>query len=70
MDYNCNSLLSELRQDRINKLPLKQNSAAHLLTGTRKHEHTSPILSSLHWLLIPERIDFKLLLPIFNHLMM
>ena len=38
LDYS-NSLLSELRQDYINKLQLGQNSAARLLTGSRKHEH-------------------------------
>ena len=45
-----------------------QNSVARLLTGTRKREHISPILRSLHWLPIPERIDFKLLLLTFKSL--
>ena len=45
-----------------------QNSAAHILTGTRKHEHISPILRSLHWLPILVRIDFKLLLLTFKSL--
>ena len=45
-----------------------QNSAARLLTGITKHEHISPILRSLHWLPIPERIDFKLLLLTFKSL--
>ena len=65
---HCNSLLSVLRQDHIDKLQLEQNSAARLLTGTRKHEHISPILRSLHWLPIPEIIDFKLLLLTFKSL--
>ena len=46
-----------------------QNSAARLLTGTRKHEHiyfTHP--RSLYWLPIPERIYFKLLLLTFKSL--
>ena len=41
-----------------------QNSDARLLTGIRKHE----LLRSLHWLPIPERIDFKLLLLTFKSL--
>ena len=53
LDY-CNSLV--------------QNSAAQTLTGTRKHEHILPVLRSLHWLLLPERIDFKLLLLAFKSL--
>ena len=56
----CNSLLSGFW------LQLVQNSAARLLTGTRKHEHISPMLRFLpSWLPIPERINwFKLLLLI------
>ena len=45
-----------------------QNYSARLSTGPRKHEHISPILRSLHWLPIPERIDFKLLLLTFKSL--
>ena len=45
-----------------------QNSAARLLTGTRKHEHISPILRSFHCLPIPRIIDFKLLLLTFKSL--
>ena len=45
-----------------------QNYSARLSTGPRKHEHISPILRSLHWLPIPERIEFKLLLLTFKSL--
>ena len=61
LDY-YNSLLSGLREDHITKFQLMQILPhARLLTGTRKHvhEHISPILRSLHWLPIPEIIDFK-----------
>ena len=39
-----------------------QNTAARLISRTRKHEHITPILRDLHWLSIPQRIKFKILL--------
>ncbi len=39
-----------------------QNAAARVLTRTRKYDHISPVLSTLHWLPINHRIDFKILL--------
>ena len=70
LEYS-NSLLSGLREDHITKFQLVQILPhARLLTGARKHvhEHVSPILRSLHWLPIPEIIDFKLLLLTFKSL--
>ncbi|ROJ36101.1 RING finger protein 166 [Anabarilius grahami] len=46
----------------INKLQLVQNAAARVLTRTRNYDHISPVLSSLHWLPVKHRIDFKILL--------
>eukprot|EP00057_Strongylocentrotus_purpuratus_P002322 XP_003724284.1 PREDICTED: uncharacterized protein LOC100888279 [Strongylocentrotus purpuratus] len=46
----------------LTKLQHIQNTAARLLTRTRKYEHITPILRSLHWLPIPQRIQFKVLL--------
>ena len=45
-------------------LPLQriQNTAARLVTLSRKSEHITPILRSLHWLPIHHRITFKVLL--------
>ncbi len=34
----------------IGKLHLVQNSVARLLTKTRKREHITPVLATLHWL--------------------
>ncbi|XP_052454335.1 uncharacterized protein LOC128014662 [Carassius gibelio] len=61
LDY-CNALLGGCSARLVNKLQLVQNAAARVLTGTRKYDHISPVLSTLHWLPIKHRIDFKILL--------
>ncbi len=64
LDY-CNSLYLGLPKSSLNRLELVQNVAARLLTGTRKHEHITPVLASLHWLLVKFRVYFKILLFVF-----
>ncbi|KAI5607960.1 hypothetical protein C0J50_6957, partial [Silurus asotus] len=61
LDY-CNALLGGCPASLINKLQLVQNAAARVLTRARKYDHITPILSSLHWLPVKFRIDYKLLL--------
>ncbi len=61
LDY-CNALLGGCSGHLINKLQLVQNAAARVLSRTRKHDHISPVLSTLHWLPIKYRIHFKILL--------
>lgn len=46
----------------IQKLQLVESVAARVLTGTRKYDHISPALSTLHWLPIKHCINFKNLL--------
>ena len=48
-----------IKQDHARKLQYVQNSAARLLTGSRKHEHITPVLRD--WLPVHERIRFKIL---------
>lgn len=61
LDY-CNSLLFNLPDSQLNKLQVIQNSAARLITRTKKHSHITPVLKRLHWLPIQSRVMFKVLL--------
>lgn len=67
LDY-CNALFFGDEWIVSRRLQMVQNTAACLLTGTRKYEHISPVLRSLHWLPIQFRIDFKLPLLTFKSL--
>ena len=61
LDY-CNSLLSGCSNKSVRTLQFIQNAAARVLTGTRKRDHITPVLASLHWLHPQFRIQFKILL--------
>ena len=59
---NGNALLNGITEQQLKKLQLVQNSAAHVLTKTRKFDHITPILTNLHWLPVHYRIQYKTLL--------
>ena len=61
IDY-CNSLLYGLAHSTVAKLQHVHNSAARLVTHTRKYEHITPVLEQLNWLPVLQRIQFKVLL--------
>ena len=56
-----NSLLYGLPDYQISRLQRVQNTAARILTRTKKFEHITPILKSLHWLPVSKRIEYKIL---------
>ncbi len=65
LDY-CNSMYIGINQSYMNRLQTVQNAAARLLTGTRKYEHITPVLLSLHWLPVHFKIEFKNLFFVFK----
>nr|XP_060615104.1 uncharacterized protein LOC132764950 [Anolis sagrei ordinatus] len=60
IDY-CNALYVGLPLKTARKLQMVQRSAARLLTGAALREHTTPLLSQLHWLPICYQAQFKVL---------
>ena len=45
----------------MKKLPIAQNAATRLISGTMKHKHISGILPELNWLPATKRCQYKLL---------
>jgi len=65
---DCNVLYLGVSQSLLSRLQLVQNTAARLLTGSRKRDHILPVLFSLHWLPVKHRIEFKTLLFVYKGL--
>ncbi len=66
-DY-CSALLGGCPASSINKLQVVQNAADRVLTRSRKYDHITPLLHSLHWLPIKFHIRYKILLLTFKAL--
>jgi hypothetical protein len=67
LDY-ANIMLVGLPQNLIHGLQIAQNAAARLITGTRREEHITPVLASLHWLPVYQRIKHKCLSLVYKGL--
>ena len=65
IDY-CNSLLYGISSTLLRRLQSIQNAAARLVTGAMKFGHITPVLRELHWLLIRQRITYKLSLIVYK----
>jgi len=60
LDY-CNSCLWGIDETQIQRLQVVQNTAARIVSRTRKRDHITPVLRDLHWLRVKQRIDYKVL---------
>ncbi len=65
LDY-CNALFYNISGTLLTKLQRIQNSAARVISRTRRSDHISPILKDLHWLPVKFRIHYKILLLTYN----
>ncbi|HEY5138311.1 MAG TPA: hypothetical protein VIJ25_03195, partial [Methylococcales bacterium] len=65
LDY-CNSLYLGLPATQLNRLQRIQNTLARTVVSSPKFSHASPIIRSLHWLKINERIQYKVISTTFK----
>ena len=61
LDYGL-CTLAGLPARQLNRLQSVLNAAARLVCSARKYDHITPLLKELHWLRIPQRIQYRLAL--------
>ena len=59
VDYCC-SVLAGVSSHLLDRLQSILNAAARLVFSARRSERINPLLRDLHWLRVPERIQFRL----------
>lgn len=64
LDY-LNALLINLPDHLLQRLQRVQNTAARIVSRTKRCEHITPVLRSLHWLPVRARVTFKLCYLVF-----
>ena len=67
LDY-CNSLYFGTHSRNIRLLQSIQNRACATILGLKKRDPKAIHMKNLHWLRIPERIEFKIILTVFKSL--
>jgi hypothetical protein len=65
LDY-CNSLYYGLPSNLLDRLQRIQNTAARIVSRVKKFDHITPVLISLHWLPVEQRIKYKLLTIVYK----
>ena len=58
LDYGS-ATLAGLPQYHLDRLQSVLNAAARLVYSARRYDHVTPLLQELHWLKVPQRIEYK-----------
>ena len=61
-----NALLVSLPAYLIRRLQVVQNASARLIHRLRRFDHISDAPVSLHWLRVPERIEYKIAVLVYK----
>ena len=65
LDYGS-ATLAGLPGHLLSRLQSVLNAAARLIFVARRCDHVTPLLCSLHWLSVPERISFRLAVLVYR----
>jgi len=65
LDYG-NATHAGLPGRELNRLQSVLNAAARLIFAASKYDHVTPLLCDLHWLWMPEHIDFKIAVLVYR----
>jgi len=65
LDYGSATLAGFPKQ-LIDRLQSVENAAARLIFRARRYDHVQPLLKSLQWLRVPERISFRLAVLVYR----
>ena len=65
LDY-CNALLLGVSDQQLNKLMKIQNMGSHVINHLGKYDHVTGSLKDLHWLKVPECIQFKAFVTVYQ----
>jgi len=65
LDY-CNVAIAGLPSYGLDRLQSVINAAARLTVGAQHNDHITPLLVDLHWLRIPQRIQYKLCVLVYQ----
>jgi len=65
LDY-CSGALAGLPASQLSWLQSVLHAAARLIHCVRRHNHLTPLLQQLHWLPVPEHVNFKLCFLVYH----